>query len=141
MELVPIIQISLALFSGLLLLVLLISYLVFKMNKSEQTTQIQPEYSTQMNHGYYPEMRQEQSYPQTMSVYNDYNSYYNGMENQQAQAQPPQRREYSSRQGRYTVVYNEAAQGEKQAYYPERSSGYKYRFAPTKNTNAFAQFK
>ncbi|MCU7490766.1 MAG: hypothetical protein HF312_06585 [Ignavibacteria bacterium] len=141
MELVPIIQISLALFSGLLLLVLLISYIVFKMNKSEQTTQIQPEYGMQMSHGYYSEMRQEQSYPQTLSVYNEYNPSYNGMESQQLQAQPAPRNEYSSRQGRYTVVYNETASGEKQAYYPERASGYKHRFAPTKNTNAFAQFK
>jgi len=147
MELVPIIQISLVLFTGLLLLVLLISYIVFKLNKNEQTIQINQEYGTQMNNGYYSEMRQDQTYHPAVSMYDDNSSYYNGYENQQIQqvkAQPVQRRENPSRQSRYTVVYNEGVSEknvEKSAYYPERSSGLKYRFAPTKNTNAFAQFK
>lgn len=142
MELVPIIQISLALFTGLLLLVLLISYIVFKVNKNEQASQFNPEYGFQKNQGYYPEL-QDQNYSQTAGVYDEYSTYYNGYDGQQiqqVQAQPVLRREGSSRQSRYTVIYNEG-NGERSAYYPERSTGYKYRFAPTKNTNAFAQFK
>lgn len=142
MELVPIIQISLALFSGLLLLVLLISYIVFKVNKNEQTAQFHSEYGMQTDNGYYSEMRQEQSYPQMLSVYNNGTPYYNTVDNQQVQAQQSPRHDYSARQGRFTVIYNEgAASGEKQAYYPERTTGYKHRFAAAKNTNAFAQFK
>ncbi|HEX2867075.1 MAG TPA: hypothetical protein VHO03_08530 [Ignavibacteriales bacterium] len=140
MELVPIIQISLALFTGLLILVLIISYIVFKMNKNEQAKQFKPEYSLQMNQGYYPETMQDQSYPQTSGMYDEYSAYYNAYDAQQVQAQPIARHESFARQSRYTVVYNDG-NSEKAAYYPERSTGYKYRFAPTKNTNAFAQFK
>ncbi|MCU7496899.1 MAG: hypothetical protein HF314_14285 [Ignavibacteria bacterium] len=144
MELVPIIQISLALFSGLLLLVLLISYIVFKVNKNSQAAQTNQEYGRQMNNDYFPDMRQEQEYSQMASAYNAFSPYYSGQESQefqQPQASPASRRENSSsRQNRYTVVYNEGT-GEKTAYYPERSEEYKYRFAPTKNTNAFAPFK
>lgn len=144
MELVPIIQISLALFTGLLLLVLLISYIVFKVNKNEQTAQFNPEYSFQMNQEYFPEMRQDQSYSQMSAMYDEYSTYYNGYDAQQAQqaqqAQPAARQESFSRQSRYRVIQNDG-NGQRTAYYPERSTGYKYRFAPTKNTNAFAQFK
>lgn len=140
MELVPIIQISLALFAGLLLLVLLISYIVFKTNKPEQRSQNYEGYGFQ---NAYPQIVHGQNYTQMEGSYNDYSPYYEPYDNQdyqQVQAMPAPRRENASRPERYKVVNNDAS-SENKAYYPERSDGYKHRFAPNKNTNAFAQFK
>lgn len=143
MEIIPVVEQSLIIFSGLLLLALVVSYLLFKFNKASSETQkeqmLQQQYMTdsrfmsqeqyEEDPGQYYETYMPQSY---MAM--DYTS--SGPVNFPSGAE---RHTGGPGSGRYKVVNRKSH--EASSHLPERNEEFNYRFAPTKAKNAFAHFK
>lgn len=138
MDLIPIIEYTLLIFIGLLILVVLTSYLVFMLrkNKSEETEQetevMVREFTPSEPEVQYliPVKNEEQSdyksnYNINPSVYQSGNGNGNGLK--------------PKTPSRFTILNNSAA--DVPVYSPERMESFNHRFASSKSTDAFAMFK
>lgn len=151
MELIPIIEKSLLIFAGALVLVLTVSFAIFKMGKRGET-EVRMNYSGFDNLGLQPVIiAQNEMVYQNEMIYQEENAggYYRQPHYtiERTLSQPVYNEEQkpampaksSSGTRRFTVI-NDIPE-EKHSYYPNRDYSFSRRFASTKSSDAYAMFR
>jgi len=132
MDLIPIIEYTLLIFIGLLLVVILSSYLIFLLRRNRSNGSDESELNVSLRE--YPQYEPEVKYLIPLSNEEEIadDSYI-----QNSNSYTQKNRLKSS--GRFTVL--NPGSSDVPSYSPERVNSFDHRFAPTKSKDAFAMFR